>query len=1117
MSQSHVRSMMLAAGLAVTFAAAASAVPPVQLADINPTAPNAAGSSHPVNIKPTAGGRAIFFAASGPTGYEPFTTNGTEPGTTLLKDITSGGGSSVPVFGGGEPGANIPMTNIETTTTGISFFFANDGSTGYELWKTDGTVNGTVRVSDINPGSFGCLSTVANPNTIFVDSEATNFNYRAYFKAAGPNLYFSALNATDTVPQLHVTNGTTITRIAGFPYSRGFTELPFAGNKVLFCSGVGAVSAWYLFDPSDNSVVPMSLPSATTTATSIAPPLVHNNKVYFMTLNGTVGEIFSFDGTNTVQVSNMGGLAAGGGPRVQMPLTIMGTKLFYIASIPGITGTDLCFTDLSNPAANSTVIQVEPGLGASFPRWPVVVGSSMYFAAQSTAGGLEIWKTDGTQAGTTQVTNLGAGAAPSLPTFVSQGFGTQPTPLLAIGTKIIFAGGSALVQAPVGLQGNPVVTGTGTLKVIDTAAGDAISDLNTDAVKPYYMTSMGSYALLSATSTANGRELWRTDGTAAGTSLVRDLNTILSDSAASRFTKLDDNTTIFVANNGTGETFWKTGGSGGTTNQLGVNGNTFPRNLTSVPNGAGNRVYASINTANGYELGFTDGTGVFAFNLDNRTPATGQDGMGFPSAFLDTAANTIALFEDTRIGFSADRRYTPSGYASIGGNLLFMGQNGGDPANNIEPSGRELFIAGPAGAAIVKDIFPGNDGNNPATSNSSLGWLNAAAVAGQARFMPPNAFFDFNGKVYFAACDGGTALAGSPFTSGNSELYVTDGTELGTVLAADINFGVGGSDPHDFIRLNADSFLFYARGDGSDDELWRADVDPTTGAVTALQVTDINPAGSSWGFWPLFKMGTNVFFAADDGVNGRELWKTDGTAGGTSMVIDLFPGATSSTPGPFLVVPTPAGERIFFYANDGTGGFHYFLSDGTAAGTVALPELNPGANNDGSTTGALADGNDYGTGASADMVFFDGKVYFPGDNGSTGLELFSYDPATGTFALEADINVGLTGSEPQNFFVNGSALYFTANNGINGREPYVINLNPPASACLADVVDAGGVAPGDGNVDGSDFIAFINSFSIGDAAVDPVADVAGGLPSGGDGTIDGTDFIEFINAFSAGC
>ena len=69
--------------------------------------------------------------------------------------------------------------------------------------------------------------------------------------------------------------------------------------------------------------------------------------------------------------------------------------------------------------------------------------------------------------------------------------------------------------------------------------------------------------------------------------------------------------------------------------------------------------------------------------------------------------------------------------------------------------------------------------------------------------------------------------------------------------------------------------------------------------------------------------------------------------------------------------------------------------------------------------------------------------------------------------------------------------------------------------CLADV-------NADGTVDGGDFIAFINSFAIGDATSNAIADLVGGsnddLESGGpDGIVDGSDFVAFINAFGAGC
>jgi hypothetical protein len=79
-----------------------------------------------------------------------------------------------------------------------------------------------------------------------------------------------------------------------------------------------------------------------------------------------------------------------------------------------------------------------------------------------------------------------------------------------------------------------------------------------------------------------------------------------------------------------------------------------------------------------------------------------------------------------------------------------------------------------------------------------------------------------------------------------------------------------------------------------------------------------------------------------------------------------------------------------------------------------------------------------------------------------------------------------------------------------------------ATPCsLADIVGTSGgpIQCGDSIVDGSDYIAFINSFSTGDPSIDPLADVAGSGPTGlsPDGIIDGSDFIAFINAFTAGC
>jgi len=109
-----------------------------------------------------------------------------------------------------------------------------------------------------------------------------------------------------------------------------------------------------------------------------------------------------------------------------------------------------------------------------------------------------------------------------------------------------------------------------------------------------------------------------------------------------------------------------------------------------------------------------------------------------------------------------------------------------------------------------------------------------------------------------------------------------------------------------------------------------------------------------------------------------------------------------------------------------------------------------------------------------------------------------------------------------NFFpaTYGTPFVATNTSGTTGGT-YVVHLFPGAvgvvpPTCLSDINVDGTPA------DGGDFILFINSFGIGDATVDPLADVAGGgdpnRPEGGpDGNIDGTDFIAFINAFAAGC
>ena len=178
-------------------------------------------------------------------------------------------------------------------------------------------------------------------------------------------------------------------------------------------------------------------------------------------------------------------------------------------------------------------------------------------------------------------------------------------------------------------------------------------------------------------------------------------------------------------------------------------------------------------------------------------------------------------------------------------------------------------------------------------------------------------------------------------------------------------------------------------------------------------------------------MGGTLYFQADDGSNGYELWKSDGTAAGTVVVKDIYPGADGSYPYEL----TNVGGTLYFQADDGTNSYELWKSDGTAAGTVLVKDIYPGA--DGSYPYALID--------------VGGTLYFAADDGSNGYELWKSDGTAAGTVLVKDIRPGTGSADPGYLTAVGDTLYFQANDGTNGEELWKSDGTAAGTVLVKDI------------------------------------------------------------------
>jgi ELWxxDGT repeat protein len=181
--------------------------------------------------------------------------------------------------------------------------------------------------------------------------------------------------------------------------------------------------------------------------------------------------------------------------------------------------------------------------------------------------------------------------------------------------------------------------------------------------------------------------------------------------------------------------------------------------------------------------------------------------------------------------------------------------------------------------------------------------------------------FNLNGTIYFAAND-----------ANGLEIWQSNGASGGTVMVANLFPGAFNGVPSDITAVGNE--LFFIFNDGlHGNQIWKWDGT----AAGAVRVTDINaPENDSFQpFYPqnLTSFNGELYFVANDGFDGFQLWRSDGTAAGTTMVTNLAPGINV---GAFNL--TVVNDALYFVTGTipGPGGNQLWKSDGTAAGTVMV-------------------------------------------------------------------------------------------------------------------------------------------------------------------------------------
>ncbi len=866
MSRFLFRAAALSAALVVALLgngpAARAADPPSMLRDIDQTA---AGSDPSWIVD--VGGKAFVFGCDSSANLVLWTSDGTPLGSSRVGSLEFGPcEDSWPegaVSWNGQlwflMGDTLWSSDGSTATGLISGFFRPwnlmvAGSRLFfteanrTLWTSDGTAEGTYMLREID---------VDWPTPVVM----------------GGKLYFGHNGS------LWVSDGTTtgthllVDPIAGRSW---LEQLAVVGNKVFFIANPSDVETGSLYVSDGTAAGTHQVKNVDPTRSDNVTNLTAaGNRLYFVTRDATHGyELWRSDGTDagTKMVRDIRPGAAGSKPE---ELIAEGTRVFFSAT-DGVNGRHLWVSN-GTKAGTLDLGKHVPWQYLDYSVSAAVIGTTLYFPS-ATNGDVELWKSDGTAPGTARVADINPSGS------------SEPDVLTVVGGKLFFS-------ADESSHGRELWVSNG------TAAGTSLAaDLNmgTNGSRPDSLTRTGSKVFFVASDGVHGTEPWVTDGTPSGTRMILDIRPGTLSSTWGDW--MDDTSTsamvgfgsdvLFVANDGVvGYQVWRSDGTAAGTHRItDLAFEVFPDSVDFTP--FGSTVLFKAAETSGTSLWITDGTTAGTLRLHKPSSAVTYEDIA-QVAVAGSRAYFLAATEVGEYPYVDAHTYLWTTDGTKAGTHKVPFDFGYNPPQWMTAIGSTLYFT------------------RYATNNHMALWKSDGTAAGTVMVKKlPNETGDYGpgpivnrgGKLFF--------WSDRYDSEGNSigQLWTSDGTADGTVLLQE---GSGEHRSMDFVKVGS-NVLFTAGEPGEWWlDLWTTDGTPE-GTICLHEGYGMDPAS-------LRVIGGVAWFSAWRDGEGRELWRSDGSVGGTYAVAQLNPDDGSdgnSSPGEF----TRLGDQILFIANDGQHG-----------------------------------------------------------------------------------------------------------------------------------------------------------------------------------------------------